>query len=86
MKGIEEMGYRIPTDIAVVGFSNWRLSSLITPQLSSVEQNGAEMGRKVIDLFLKIQRSAIFTNPKTYTQEIIPAKFIIRTSSKRKET
>jgi len=37
---------KVPEQIAVFGFSNWFMSSVITPSLSSVEQHGYEMGEK----------------------------------------
>ena len=39
-------GLKVPEDIAVIGFSNWKVSALISPSLKSVEQNGVKMGKK----------------------------------------
>lgn len=43
-----EKSIRIPKEIAVLGFSNWFMSSVITPTLSSVEQNASKMGEESI--------------------------------------
>ena len=40
-----ENGVKVPDDIAVMGFSNWFISSAITPSLSTIDQPGYEMGR-----------------------------------------
>ncbi|MDA7808319.1 substrate-binding domain-containing protein [Flavobacteriaceae bacterium] len=85
LRTFENRGLRIPKDVAVIGFSNWMISSLITPQLSTVEQNGVLIGRKVIRLFLKIKESDVVARFPSSIQETVPAKLIIRASSRRKE-
>ena len=46
IKYCNEIGISIPGKIAVLGFSNWFMSSVITPKLSTVEQPGFEIGKK----------------------------------------
>jgi LacI family transcriptional regulator len=53
MTAIKKRGLRIPQDIAIVGFSNWRFSSLIEPALSSVTQPGFKMGQEATRLLMK---------------------------------
>ncbi|AXG70695.1 HTH-type transcriptional repressor CytR [Kordia sp. SMS9] len=38
-------GVNIPEDISIVGFSNWFMSSAITPSLTTIDQPGVEMGK-----------------------------------------
>lgn len=85
LRAFEERGYRVPEDVAVIGFSNWMISSLITPQLSTVEQNGARIGKKVLQLFLKTQESDTMEPVTSYVQETVRTQLLIRASSKRKE-
>ncbi|MFL1895218.1 LacI family DNA-binding transcriptional regulator [Aquimarina sp. 2-A2] len=40
-----KLGIKIPEQIAIVGFSNWFMSSAITPSLTTVDQPGFEMGK-----------------------------------------
>jgi len=40
-----ERGVKIPEDISIVGFSNWFMSSAITPSLSTIDQPGYQMGK-----------------------------------------
>ena len=47
---IKRSGYRIPEDIAIVGFSNSVYSSMTDPPLTSVEQQGYEMGKRACTL------------------------------------
>jgi len=39
------LGVKIPEDIAIVGFSNWFMSSVISPTLSTIDQPGYKMGK-----------------------------------------
>ncbi|MEP2936073.1 MAG: LacI family DNA-binding transcriptional regulator [Gilvibacter sp.] len=52
-----ERQVKIPEEIAIIGFSNWFISSAMTPTLSTVDQPGTKMGKKVIkQLFKEIKR------------------------------
>ncbi len=42
---IRGLGYRIPEDIALIGFSNTELADMLTPPLSTVYQPAFEIGR-----------------------------------------
>jgi LacI family transcriptional regulator len=53
MMAIRKKKLRIPEDVAIVGFSNWRFSSLIQPALSSVTQPGFKMGQEATRLLMK---------------------------------
>ncbi len=46
MSALQKAGIRIPEDIAIVGFSNWFMSSVITPKLTTIDQPGYEMGKE----------------------------------------
>lgn len=53
MTAIKKRDLRIPEDVAIVGFSNWRFSELIEPGLSSVTQPGFKMGQESAKLLIK---------------------------------
>ncbi|RBN51049.1 LacI family DNA-binding transcriptional regulator [Flavobacterium psychrolimnae] len=46
IKYFNEIGVSIPERIAVLGFSNWFMSSVISPKLSTIDQPGFEIGRR----------------------------------------
>ncbi|MDI6045172.1 LacI family DNA-binding transcriptional regulator [Flavobacterium yafengii] len=46
IKYFNETGISIPKQIAVLGFSNWFMSSVISPKLSTIDQPGFEIGRR----------------------------------------
>jgi LacI family transcriptional regulator len=53
MKMLKKYKLKIPDDVAIVGFSETKLASLIEPALTSVIQPTFEMGVKVANLLLK---------------------------------
>ncbi|MGD2035195.1 MAG: LacI family DNA-binding transcriptional regulator [Bacteroidales bacterium] len=53
MSIIKRSGYKIPQDIAVAGFSNSVYSSMTDPPLTTVEQQGFDMGRKASGLLFE---------------------------------
>lgn len=48
-----EKGIKVPNQIAVIGFSNWFMSQVITPKLSTVDQPSYEMGVEAFNLLLE---------------------------------
>ncbi|TRX38595.1 LacI family transcriptional regulator [Flavobacterium sp. ZT3R18] len=48
-----EKGIQVPNQIAVIGFSNWFMSQVITPKLSTVDQPSYEMGVAAFALLLE---------------------------------
>ncbi len=53
IKKLKDNGYRVPEDIAVIGFTETRMAELVTPQLSSVKQPTFEMGKSAAKLLIK---------------------------------
>lgn len=52
MHALYEMGYKIPEDIALVGYDNVPISQLLIPRLTSIGQPFKEMGRKAVDVLV----------------------------------
>lgn len=62
---IKEYGFRIPQDIALIGFSDDPMSSLVDPPLSTVGQPAYEMGVAAANLLLEeINHKEDFLNQK----------------------
>lgn len=53
LKSLKSNGFKIPDDIAIMGFTETKMAELITPQLSSVKQPTYEMGREAANLLLR---------------------------------
>ena len=80
---LKELNVNIPEDISVIGFSNWFLTNVTTPKLSTVNQPGFEMGRKAFQLvYDEIQAKK---GEEIYEHKIVelPTELIIRDSTKR---
>lgn len=48
-----EMNIKVPQQIKVIGFSNWFMSQVITPKLSTVDQPSYEMGTHSFNVLLE---------------------------------
>lgn len=53
LKYLNQQGIAIPQQVAVMGFSNWAISALTSPALSTVNQPGEKMGQAAFELLLK---------------------------------
>lgn len=74
-------GIKIPEDIAIVGFSNEPISSVIEPSLTTIDQPGFEMGKIAANLLL----AQINDKPDTIVPKTIILKPVLikRNSSKK---
>ena len=76
---IKEAGLRIPADIGIVGFSNNKITTLLDPPLTTVNQPSFDMGRKAAEILIKqIENDTNHFKPITVTLE---AELIIRGSA-----
>lgn len=79
MKKLKDNGYKIPDDVAFVGFTETRIAKLVTPQLSSVKQPTYEMAKKAGEMLLDR-----INNPNSELETVIfNGEFNIRKSSVR---
>ena len=79
MKIAKEIGLNIPNDLKVAGYENSRSSVMCSPELTTVDQFGYELGKKAISILLQRINEKSF-NYKTENVVIKP-KLIIRGSS-----
>ncbi|MBQ4820828.1 LacI family DNA-binding transcriptional regulator [Aquimarina sp. MMG016] len=65
MKTLIKMGYKIPEDIAIIGFGDLGLGDVFVPSLSCVAQPSFEMGKKAAELLIdQLNKSEEETLPK----------------------
>ena len=76
-KRITEAGLKIPTDVALLGFSNNEFTSFTNPQLTTVEQPSYEMGRKSAEMLIGTIEGRI----KDFKTLVLDTKLIIRGSA-----
>jgi len=78
---LNKQNIKIPEDISVVGFSNWFMSSVISPSLSTIDQPGFKMGKTACKLLLKqIKKEKREKNFEHRTVEL-KTKLILRNST-----
>ena len=53
MRGVRDAGLSVPHDVAVVGFDNVPLASMVDPQLTTVEQPMKALGEAAAQMLLK---------------------------------
>ena len=76
---IKEAGLKIPGDIGIVGFSNNKITNLIDPKLTTVDQPSFEMGKRATEILIDtIENSAKKIKPQIV---ILEAKLIVREST-----
>lgn len=82
MTEFNKHGIKIPDDISIVGFSNWFMSSVISPSLTTIDQPGYQMGKVAFKQLYK-EIKAVKEN-KTIEPEVITLEtaLIKRNSSK----
>lgn len=66
MNRLREKGRSIPEDVAVAGFSGTELSTIVFPQLTTVEPPLTEMGQRAAELVLEKVR-----NPEAENRKIV---------------
>ncbi|MGQ4665372.1 LacI family DNA-binding transcriptional regulator [Metabacillus halosaccharovorans] len=54
IKAVKDSHLSIPEDVAVVGFDNIKMSSVIEPNLTTINQPKYEIGKKAMELLLKL--------------------------------
>jgi putative nucleotidyltransferase with HDIG domain len=75
MEELKKRGFRIPEDVAVVGFDDREDAQSVIPSLSTVRQPIYEMGYKGAELLL-----AIMQGEEHSVSTVLPTEFIIRRS------
>ena len=83
MTEIIKNGIKVPEDISIVGFSNWFMSSVMSPSLTTINQPGFEMGKKAFKLLYKEIKNKKKKKPTIYKDVILDADLIIRNSTRK---
>lgn len=76
IKAVKENNLKVPEDIAVVGFDDIKMALMCEPSLTTISQPTFEIGKKAMDLLIKILNKKIIKK-RNY---ILENKLIIRGS------
>jgi LacI family transcriptional regulator len=80
LKSLQELGLRVPEDIAVVSFDDLPSPLVIFPFLTVAAQPAYEMGKKAVEVLLK----KLGSSPSEQCQEVVlPIEIVVRQSSGR---
>ena len=77
MKALKELGYKIPDDVAVVGYDDIMFSSLVCPSLTTVRIKKFEMGFEAFRMLLQRLRG----QRKKVKRKILDVELIVRESA-----
>jgi len=76
LQALQEAHISVPQEVAIIGYSDWQFSSFISPTLTTIRQNGNDMGKKAAELLLEeIHYKDTFIEPKSIT---LPTEIILR--------
>jgi len=83
---LQKLQIAVPEQVGVVGFSNWDISEVVKPSLTTVAQPGKEMGIRATKLLIAdILNDAEEEAPQAPTQVKLPTQLIVRESSTGKK-
>ncbi len=77
LKACQKKGFRVPEDIAIIGFDNIELTTMVQPSLTTIDQPSYQIGYQACELL--VER---ILNPLSSTKKIIlETELIIREST-----
>tara|TARA_R110002051_G_scaffold143507_6_gene216515 strand:+ start:36180 stop:37202 length:1023 start_codon:yes stop_codon:yes gene_type:complete len=77
---IQELGFNVPNDISVIGFTDGILSRFSVPRLSTVAQHGEKMGEQAAQMLINRMES-VSEEEEPFKTEVINATLIKRGST-----
>ena len=81
MSYYNEVKIKIPEQIKIIGFSNWFMSQVVTPKLSTVEQPSTEMGLAAFALLLEEMNCHRDNLPFTPRTVVLETELLVREST-----
>ncbi|WP_172195719.1 LacI family DNA-binding transcriptional regulator [Saccharibacillus qingshengii] len=79
IRGLNELGYRIPQDLSIVSFNNLALAELSSPPISSVDIGSYHLGYTASQTLIRAVETP--REEQTSVRHIIPHRLIVRESS-----
>ncbi len=75
---IKSLGYKIPTDVKLIGFGNLSIGVLVQPSISTIDQRAEDMGMVAAKTILQ----SLNENQPITIKEVLSPKLIVRESSR----
>jgi LacI family transcriptional regulator len=80
IKATNKLGKRVPEDLSVIGFTDGIISKFSTPSITTVSQDGVEMGKRAAKLL--IDRLENDEDDEFFTVEIVETYLVERESTR----
>jgi LacI family transcriptional regulator len=75
---LQEMGRKVPDDVALVGFDNWTvMAEAARPRLTTIDMNLTEVGRTAAKILL-----AAIEGHTTHGTQFVPCQLVVRESTR----
>lgn len=83
IKVSNKIGKKVPEELSVIGFTDGIISKYSTPTISTISQNGSEMGKKAAEILINKLETEYFDEDEieTYVTEIIKTHLVEREST-----
>ncbi len=78
IQAVNDLGYRVPEDISVIGFDNIKACEYINPTLTTISQNAIEIGRESVNSIINRLKKK-----KVQKKILIEPKLVVRNSCKK---
>jgi DNA-binding LacI/PurR family transcriptional regulator len=76
LHALRTRGLRVPEDVAVVGFDGIALGAFTTPELTTIEQPRAEVGKRAVELVFEL----LDGSASSPAQVTLPVQLVVRES------
>ena len=76
------MGFRVPEDISICGFTNGQRALACDPMLTTVEQRGRQVGKEAADILISQVEGRLPKNK--IERRIVRTKLILRGTTKQR--
>ena len=76
VNALKRMGYKIPDDVSVIGFTDGLVSTVTDPPLTTVSQHGYLIGKKATEILLK--RIGYLGDDYKIRNEVIKTELVVR--------
>ena len=80
LQALREQNIRIPDDMALVGFDDFDLASVVTPPLTTIAQSPVELARRSMTLLLERINGAKDGLLSSPAKILLPVRLVIRSS------
>lgn len=77
IRACNELGYRVPTDCAIVGFDDIQLASMVTPSLTTIYVNKYTLGEQAMARLLNMINNPDSVSPSIY----VDVELVVREST-----